>query len=244
MGINKNKKTIWLIMIASLIVICGFVLIAAHIRTQQLQPRIDFNRTHDQIQYDFAKVYADATEGFQGMTFEDAFVYMAEQDLDHYIQQMHEIMDKYILFLRKGEEEAKTVYIDPFSDIESIVTLEYAYELSKTGITVESEKWSIFETMFLSVAFDARHYPSDSDILRGYIEKPHFSRDIAENKILVQYDYAHILWGVLEETLNSYINDGDIPDEKKKWAAAYMQSDPYGNLCRKLEEQGMNGDGS
>jgi len=228
------------LLIATLIIVCVSLLAVGLISVKQHQPRIDFNRTHDQIIYDFAKAFADATEEMHGMTFENAAIYMMENDLEPYIQKMHEVMDTYILLLRKWEQESNTVCIDPFTDIRSMIAFEFAYQLSKSGINHENAKWPIFESTFISVAFSANHYPNTRDIIKGYLDKPSIIRSMAIDPILVDYDYAHIRWSELEKILNTFIDDSDIPDEKKKWAVNYLQSDPYGDLRRRLAESGLD----
>ncbi|MCL1982364.1 MAG: hypothetical protein FWG53_04630, partial [Clostridiales bacterium] len=197
-----------------------------------------------QCEYSFAEAYSSVAEAAQGTSFEGVAMYMAEHDFDSEIRKTHMLIDEHIELLRRWETQTNTVYVDPYNDIGAVIDFERLYYLSKTGIGPDSEKWTQFKLLTASLDVHGHSYPITRDILRDRLDNPSRAWKLAKNYTLTDYVTARMNWEYVKETIDKYLEDTDISDDKKQWASQYMKSDPYGNMCKRLADRGKAWDGT
>ena len=228
------------IMLITTILLCVLLSFAAVVNYKR---NVDFNIDDKQYNYNFVNSFLEATEEIRGMYFLDAMEYMAELELEHQIVQLHEIIDERILSLREWEIKFNTVYSEPYLEIDSIISLEYAYRLSKIGfhvdVEIDSEEWYFLGSLFVSIKSSA-YSPEQRDMWKIYadVDKPHILTGFIRDDHLLRDDDIWT-WLRLEKKANAYINDSNISEEDKKWVRDYMQRDPQGEYRRKLKEKGL-----
>jgi len=203
----------------------------------------NFNVEWIEYTYDFTNAYLKATEEIQDMYFMDAMKYMEEINFEQQIEELHDIIDERVLSLKEWEIKLNTVYTEPYFDIESTISLEYAYRLSKIGyhrgVEIDSEEWYFLGSLFIMIKRSV-YSPEYRDTLREYmdIDKPPLLAWLIRDDHLLRDDQDQT-WLRLEKKANAYINDSNISEEDQKWVRDYMQRDPQGEYRRKLKEKGL-----
>jgi hypothetical protein len=237
MVFEMKKKTKMLLVAAVLLGVPLVVIGIVH-----FQMNVSFNKDRIEYLYSYADAYAEATEGIPGLDRLDAMEYMRINNIEEQIENLHKIIDERIISLKKWETKFNTVYMEPYFDIESIIALEYVYNLSKTGfyetVEIESEEWYFIGSMLGTVRIIAESSPKNRDeyrkfvdnnsIINGLFREKHTSRDYLD---------ASLIWRRIIKSAGVFLNDPNIPNCSKTWVYNYIQRDPYNEQMRKLNKR-------
>ena len=199
-----------------------------------------FNLEMFQIYHDYAEVYTNAVDEIRNRNrYVDQSMFIAEGNFEEYIQALHVIINEHILTLKKWEEKFDMVYAEPFKEIEDLIAIEHVYSLLKAG-SFEGDELR-FTLEWIDSGID--NYRNLRDTYKRYLDNPPIRMWLIrcdDGDIMTNYYDAEYTWKELEKTANAFLEDSNIPFNKKEWIAEYMHSDPYGNMCLKLEDKGLS----
>lgn len=227
--------------VSSIIPIMIICILVISTNIKNIQPKLDeFARGKDEIRYNLASNYLDVTCEVPGMTAAQIAKMLGEKNIESNIEAMYLLINEYIELLDEEGIKNSAVYADPYNEIYNIIALEHAYYLAKSGVNEESEEWDLFMCLILPINMNISNYRARLDILAAELEKPTFRYSTARDIILTDYVGAYESWNDLESEAILYLNDTNIPDEKKQWVENYISTRPFDKTVEKLKEKGID----
>jgi hypothetical protein len=207
-----------------------FAVVSIIVGIEHFQMNTEFNRDRVEYLYYFADTYAEVAEGILDLDRSDAMEYMKNSNIEEQINNLHRIIDEWIISLTKWEIKFNTTYFEPYLEIESVIALEYIYYLSKTEyheiVEIESDEWYFIGSMLGTIRMKAENALKNREVWGESVDNSSIINGLFRDEQLLKDSLnATLSRRRVQKNAEVFINDSSIPDSKKTWVFNYINRD-------------------